>query len=164
MQINLLTENMQIWLSKSIQSELYASSLYKSLANQNERQGFFGAQKFYLKESADELTHYQKLADFANSMGWCAPIPAIEAVTEVVYSIGTALQISFETELALLRQYQEFYKAAEEEDCITAQFLLQFMEIQRLAVGEYMDLRTRYQRCGMNEAAILEFDEYMGEK
>ena len=107
MLINLLSENMQMWLNKSIESELYASSLYKSLANQMERQGFFGARDFYLKESADELTHYQKLSDFCNDMGWVASIPKIDAVTETVMSIGMALQISYETEMALLKQYKK---------------------------------------------------------
>jgi ferritin len=62
-------------------------------------------------------------------------------------------------------QYQDFYEAAEEMgDCITSQFVLQFLEIQRKSVGEFGDFISRYERCGMNEGAILEFDEFLKEK
>lgn len=160
---SLLSPTMRELLMQSIGEELYASSLYKSLANQNERLGFFGARDFYLKESADELTHYQRISDFMNAMGDMADIPKIEAIKDKITTIGEALHISYETELDLLNHYKEFYKKAEEEDCAVAQFLLQFIEIQRLSVGEFGDLISRYERCGSNEAAILEFDEYMKE-
>ena len=161
---NLLTAELTDWLQKSIASELYASHLYKHIANQLQRLGFFGAQKFWLKESADELTHYQIHVDFMNDMGTVAMLPAIQPIKESITSIEDALAIAYNTELALLMQYKEFYKIAEEQDCVVDVYLHQFLEIQRKAVGEYGDLIARYTRCGKNEAAILEFDEYLGEQ
>lgn len=161
---NLLSENMQMWFRKSIGSELYAQNLYRHLANQLERMGFFGAKKFYLKESAEEGEHYQRLADIVNEMGWVAPVPAVEAITDGVDSIGTALQIAYETEKDLMGQYRQFYEKAEDEDCALSESLLFFLRIQRESVGMYADLISRYERCLGNPAAILEFDEYMGEK
>lgn len=73
MATQLLKPEIKIWLEKSLASELYVSNLYKHFANQLQRLGYFGAQKYYLKESADELSHYQKLADYCNDMGWVAP-------------------------------------------------------------------------------------------
>lgn len=161
---NLLTAELTDWLQKSIESELYASHLYKHIANQLQRLGFFGAQKFWLKESADELTHYQIHVDFMNDMGTVAMLPAIQPIKESITSIEDALAISYNIELALLMLYKEFYKIAEEQDCIVDIYLHQFIDIQRKAVGEYGDLIARYTRCGKNEAAILEFDEYLGEQ
>jgi ferritin len=161
---NLLTAEMTEWLQKSISSELYASHLYKHIANQMQFVGFFGAQKYWLKESADELTHYQIHVDFMNDMGTVAQLPAIQPIKENISTIEDALAVAYNTELALLNQYKEFYKIAEEQDCIVDVYLHQFIEIQRKAVGEYGDLIARYTRCGKNEAAILEFDEYLEEK
>lgn len=160
---NLLTAEMTEWLQKSIASELYASHLYKHIANQMQFVGFFGAQKYWLKESADELTHYQIHVDFMNDMGTVAQLPAIQPIKENISTIEDALAVAYNTELALLNQYKEFYKIAEEQDCIVDVYLHQFIEIQRKAVGEYGDLIARYTRCGKNEAAILEFDEYLSE-
>ena len=50
---------------------------------------------------------------------------------------------------------------AEEEDCVVAQFLLQFMEIQRKAVGEYGDLLAKY-KIAEESKEILFFDKSMG--
>lgn len=161
---SLLSAPMKKWLQKSIASELYASNLYKHIANQLQRLGYFGAQAYYLKESADELTHYQKLVDFVNDMGDVADVEAVPKMTDSIESIEDALSVAYETELDLLNQYKEFIEAAEDVDCTVEQFLLQFIEIQRLSVGEYGDFISRYNRCGKNEAAILEFDEYLSEK
>jgi len=161
---DLLSDKIKKWFEKSAHSELFASNLYRYISNQEQRLGFFGAQKYYANESADELTHYQILADFCNDMGWVLPMPSIEAIKSPVNSIESALELQYKAEYDLLKQYEEFYDIAETEDCITAQFLLQFLEIQRKSVGEIGDLISRYNKCGANEAAILEFDEYLGEK
>ena len=160
---SLLSTEVRDWLQKSISSELYASHLYKSLANQLQRRGLFNIQKFFLGESADELKHYQILVDYMNDRNDCADLPMIPPIADRIIDAGDALRIAYETELNLLNQYIEFYEKAEDEymDCITAQFLLQFIEIQRKAVGEYGDLNSRYEK---NKNDVFEFDEYMGEK
>lgn len=161
---SLLTPKMKLWLQKSIESELYAANMYKHIANNLQRVGYFGSQSYFLNESADELRHYQILVDFINDMGDVAEMPKVDAINDKIQSIGDALDIAYEIEYDLYKQYNQFYKLAEETDCAIGQFLLQFIEIQRKSVGEYGDLLSRYARCGKNEAAILEFDEYLSEK
>lgn len=157
--ISLLKPEIKLWLEKSITSELYASNLYKHFANQLQYLGFFGAQKFYLSESEDELKHYQIIVDYANDMGDWLKVPMIPPPPDIILSIGDALRISYETEKKLLMQYQEFYEEAEGMgDCITAQFTLQFLEIQRKAVGEYGDLISRYEVAERTNEIIL-FDK-----
>jgi len=158
---SLLNANMKKWLQKSIESELYASNLYKHLANQLQRLGLFGTQAFFLNESADELKHYQIVVDFINDMGDVASMPKVDACADKVTCIGDALDIAYETEYDLLEQYKEFYDIAEEDDCIVGQFLLQFIEIQRKSVGEYGDLLSKYAIAKENKE-ILFFDKQMG--
>lgn len=160
---SLLKPEVKMLLNKSIASELYASNLYKHLAAQMQRSGYFGAQKFFEKESADELSHYYILRNYLSDMGDIADMPQIDSVMDIALGIGTALQIAYDTERALLFQYQEIYESVEDDmsDCITAQFLLQFLEIQRKAVGEFGDLISRFEK---NPSDTLEFDEYLSEK
>ena len=160
----LLSTEEKEWLMKSLESELYASNLYRHIANNLERLGFFGAKEYYLKESADELKHSQIIVDFYNQMGSVAPMPKVDAIADKVSSIEDALALQMEAEYDLLKQYQEMYDEIEEKNCIIAQFVLQFLEIQRVSYGEVGDLISRYNRCGSNEAAILEFDEFLKEK
>jgi ferritin len=161
---NLLSPSMKKGLQKAIYAELYQSNLWKHTANNLQRLGFFGGQKYFLSESAEELTHYQIFVDFINDMGDVADIPKIDAIEDEIDSIATALQVAYDTELGLYNQYKKFYEEAEDEDCGVAIFLQQFVTIQLKAVGAYGDLISRYNRCGTNEAAILEFDRYLSKQ
>lgn len=161
---SLLSPDMKLLLQKGVQHELYASNLYKSFANQCQKMGLFNAQKFFLNESADELTHYQILQDYFNDRNDCADIPTIDAIEDRILSLGDALRIAYETELSLLDFYVKAYEDAEDKmkDCVTAQFLLQFIEIQRKAVGEFGDLLGYYNSIEMNKN--IEMDKFFHEK
>jgi ferritin len=161
---NLLSPSMKKGLQKAIYAELYQSNLWKHIANHLQRLGYFGGQKYFLAESAEELTHYQIFVDFINDMGDVADVPKIDAIEDEIDSIGTALQVAYDMELDVYNQYKKFYKEAEEEDCAVGIFMQQFVTIQLKAVGAYGDLISRYNRCGTNEAAILEFDRYLSKQ
>jgi len=159
---SLLSANMKKGLQSAIQAELYQSHLWKHLANQLQRLGFFGSQKYFLAESAEELTHYQIIVEFINDMGDVASVPSIEAITDKVESIGDALDIGYETELDVLNQYKKIYKQAEEEDSAVAIFLQQFITIQVKAVGQYGDLLAKY-KIAEETKEILEFDQHIAD-
>lgn len=143
--------------------ERYASNLYAHLANQMQRIGYFGAAKFFKGESADELEHYGKLADYFNDRGSIAPVPAIDAMDDTAITLEEALTIAFETERDLGDLYAKWYGLVLPKDPITAQFLLQFLEIQRTSIGEYGDLLSRLNLCGDDKAALLMLDNELGE-
>lgn len=159
---SLLSANMKKGLQDALQVELYQSNLWKHLANHLQRLGFFGSQKYFLTESAEELTHYQIIVDFMNDMGDVADVPAIEAIKDKIDTIGDALEIGYETELDVLNQYKDLYKMAEEEDCAVAIFLQQFVTIQVKAVGQYGDLLAKYKVAEATKE-ILEFDEHIND-
>jgi ferritin len=159
---SLLSKDMKEGLNDAVQVELQQSSLWKSLANQMQRLGYFGSQKYFLAESAEELTHYQMHVEFMNDMGDCADLPKIDAVNDKVKTIGDALEIGYEIELDVYNQYKEFYEKAASEDVVVAQYLLQFLEIQRKAVGHYGDLLAKY-KVAEETKEILEFDQHIND-
>lgn len=159
---SLLSPAMKKGMQDAVYIELYQSNLWKSLANQLQRLGLFGSQKYFLAESAEELTHYQMHVEFMNDMGDCADLPKIDAVTDKVTDIGDALEIGYNTELDVYNQYKDFYEKAEDEDVSVAQYILQFIEIQRKAVGHYGDLLAKY-KIAEQTKEILEFDEHISD-
>jgi ferritin len=161
---NLLSPSMKKGLQKAIYAELYQSNLWKHIANNLQRLGYFGGQKYFLAESAEELTHYQIFVDFINDMGDVADVPKIDAIEDEIDSMAAALQVAYDMELDVYNQYKRFYEEADEEDCAVGIFMQQFVTIQLKAVGDYGDLISRYNRCGTNEAAILEFDRYLSKQ
>ncbi len=148
-------------LDDAIHSELYASNLYKHVANRLQKLGYFGAQKFFLAESATELEHYQINVQFQNDVGAVAEVPAIEAMDEPINSLRDALELGYETELQLYEDYKSWYKQAS-SDSVVQQFLLQFLELQRKSVGEYGDLIARLNQAGDDKAALLLIDQELG--
>lgn len=159
---SLLSPAMKKGMQDAVYAELYQSNLWKSLANQLQRLGLFGSQKYFLAESAEELTHYQMHVEFMNDMGDCADLPKIDAVTDKVTDIGDALEIGYNTELDVYNQYKDFYEKAADEDVAVAQYILQFIEIQRKAVGHYGDLLAKYKIADQTKE-ILEFDEHISD-
>ena len=159
---SLLSSNMKKGLNQAIYHELYQSHLWNHIANKLQRVGLFGTQKYFIKEAAEELTHYTIIVNFINDMGDCADMPEIEAIKESVNSIGDALEIGYETEKEVYDFYKKLYQEAEDEDCVVAQFLLQFLNIQVTALGTYGDLLAKY-KIAAETKEILEFDEHMSE-
>jgi ferritin len=159
---SLLSPEMKKGMQDAVYIELYQSNLWKSLANQLQKLGLFGSQKYFLAESAEELEHYQMHVEFMNDMGDCADLPKIDAVNDKVTDIGDALEIGYNTELDVYNQYKDFYEKAQEEDVSVAQYILQFIEIQRKAVGHYGDLLAKY-KIAEQTKEILEFDEHISD-
>lgn len=160
---SLLSSNLRKGINQAIYHELYQSHLWNFISNRLQRVGLFGTQKYFLKEAAEELTHYTILVNFMNDMGDCADMPAIEAIKEKIENIEDALTIGYETEKDVYDFYKELYEQAEDEDCTVGQFLLQFIQIQREAVGSYADFLAKY-KIAFETKEILEFDEYMSEQ
>lgn len=148
-------------LDDAVHSELYASNLYKHIANELQRIGYFGANKFFLKESADELEHYQRHVEFQNDVGTVAKVPMIEPMDEPIKTLSDAIETGYETELQLYNDYKKWYGQAA-GDPVVQQFLLQFLEIQRTSVGEYGDLLARIQLVDGDKAGMLLIDQELG--
>lgn len=157
----LISSDLKTTLDEAIHAELYAANLYKHIANQVQRLGYLGAQKFFLKESESELEHYQLHAQFQNDVGTVAKVPMVEAMTESIASFSDAMELAYETELELYNNYKGWYSQAA-KDPVVQQFLLQFLEIQRSSVGEYGDLLARIQLVDGDKAGMLLIDQELG--
>ena len=157
----IISQECKDMLDDAVHSELYASNLYKHIANELQRIGYFGAKKFFLKESADELEHYQRHVEFQNDVGTVAKVPMIEAMNEPIKTLSDAIETGYETELQLYNDYKKWYGQAS-DDPVVQQFLLQFLEIQRTSVGEYGDLLARIQLVDQDKAGMLLIDQELG--
>jgi len=157
----IISQECKDMLDDAVHSELYASNLYKHVANELQRLGYFGATKFFLKESADELVHYQLHVEFQNDVGTVAKVPMIEAMNDPIKSLSDAIETGYETELELYNDYKKWYGQTS-DDPVVQQFLLQFLEFQRTSVGEYGDLLSRIQLMDGDKAGMLLIDQELG--
>jgi ferritin len=142
----------------ALEKEMLASHTYRHFATKMQMMGYFGTQSFFLHESNDELTHFQKLVDFLNDVGFEAEMPAIPSIDADASSLMASLKSAFDMEQELLNLYVDIYKM---NDPITQQIILEFIEIQRKAVGEYGDLIARLEIIKDDPCGLIIFDQEM---
>ena len=157
---SLLSSAEKTILNSAIYEELFASNVYKHIANQLQRLGYFGAQKFFLTESSHELEHYQKLVDYMDERGDVATVPAISAPSVKIKSLVDAVTAAYDIEAELGTKYEDWYKKS--YNVTTQQFLLQYIEKQRVSVGEFGGLLARLELVKDDSAGILMIDAEMG--
>jgi len=163
MKPSLLSASDKKKLNQAVEHELFASNFYKYAASCSQRQGLFGAQKFFEAESADELTHYYKLRNFFNDRGDEADMPQIDAVEfkEGIDLMGI-LDAAYELEKDLGEFYNDFYFAT--KDATVQVQIHDFVEFQTKAVGEYGDLLARLSLVSECPGGLLIFDQELGNK
>lgn len=150
-------------LAEAVHAELRVAHLYKHIANQMQRVGYFGASKWFRAESAEELEHYQKLVDYLNDRGSVATLPALEVFEDTIPDLKTAITRAYGEENALGDRYAKWFATLVTADPIAAHFLLQFLEIQRTSTGEYGDWLSRITLANGDPAALLQIDRELGE-
>ena len=121
--------------------ELTASHVYQHLTNRMKTLGYFGAEAFFLKESLDERTHYNKLAQFMNDLNCELEVSNLMPVTSDVANIGDALDMAYKMEADLLAEYERV--CCMDISRKTVILLQDMINIQVGAVGEYGDLINR---------------------
>ena len=127
-------------LNEAYKNELIASHTYRALANCMQGHGYFGAQSYFLGESADELSHAQKVSDYMNDMGAEAETPTLPAIETDVENLKSALEEAMDMEKALKGKYEKWYENA---SVSTQIFIIEMIKIQTKSVGEYGDLLAR---------------------
>jgi ferritin len=134
-------------LNEAVQRELYASNFYKYAASCCQKQGLFGAQKFFEGEAADETTHYYKVRDFMNDMGDEAEMPEIMEVEFKKEKLADIFSAAYDLEKDLGDFYNKFYFGTK---CAPVQtFLIKMVDIQRKSVGEYGDKIAQLEQYGV---------------
>lgn len=160
MKLSLLSSIDKDLLNEAVERELYASNHYKYAASCLQKQGYFGCQKYFEGESADELEHYYKIRDFFNDRGDEADMPSIDEVEFQDESLFGIFMTSLQLEKELGDFYNRFYQTT--KDAAVQVFLMDFVKIQTKSIGEYGDLIARLNLCMGNPAAYLIFDQELG--
>lgn len=114
--------------------------LYKHLAIAMQAVGYFGAQEYFDKESAEENEHAQKHIQFLNDMGVKAKLPTLSPESESQTTLYDAIDLAYENEKDLLDYYKDMYKAEVMENPQVAEHLHFFIKTQVDAVGLYGDI------------------------
>jgi len=149
----LLSEGNIRFINERVAGELSAEAMYRMIANVAQNMGLFGVQAWALKSAEEEAGHYQTLVNIANDYGIVAnynvDIKTPPSTLEEIIEVATL------AERDLYLKYSEGAKSF--EDVGIHEVCLEFVKIQRLAVGEMLDIKAKYELKG----DIYAFDKYM---
>lgn len=146
MKTNLLPSADQKRLTEAGERERQASANYKYFANCAQSNGLFGFQKFFDKESADELTHYDILRDFANDMGMELSVPMTTEPELEAENGRELLAAGYKMEKDLLDFYSDWHSTT--KNAAVQVMLIKFIKIQTKSVGGYADMFVQYDKYG----------------
>lgn len=139
MKKSLLSESCLKSLNQGVEFELGHFYLYKVLANKMQQSGYHGAQAYFLKESNEELEHYQKHVDFINDMGGLAKLPTL-APESFSGELDDAMKDAYDNEYDLLKFYKKLWKSEAMENPEIAEHINFYLKTQVEHVGFYGDL------------------------
>lgn len=124
--------------------------------------GYFGAQKHFLAESAEEIEHYQKVVDFLNDAGVIVDFGPIEAIDVTGETLGDLLVAAYNQEVLTEDEYSNLANMCMGEDHVVYDFAIHVLQHQRKSVGEYGDLIARYETVKDNTSGVLTIDKELG--
>ena len=122
-----------------IASEYDASFMYKGMSNWAQGVGFEKASSFYASESADELTHSDKLQKYLVDWNVIVEIPEIPAPRVEYGNLVQTIEEAYKAEYSLYEKYEDMAKKMFSLDLCTFALLQEMLAIQLKAVTEYSD-------------------------
>ena len=154
--MKILTEKDLKGINGGVAKEMLHHLSYLLLANCMQKAGYFGFQKLFLRESAEELEHYQKHVNFVNDIGDMAIMPSSFDLPSVVKTPVEAVKTAMDLEFALLDYYDNLYSSS--DTSIVKTHLKFYIDTQVEAVGYYKDLMTRIKASEDDKCALLIID------
>lgn len=140
MKPNTLSKETIEYLQERVLDEYTAEHHYRAGSHIMKNLGYMKAAKFFLDESNSEITHAQKVLDYAAQWNVFLQIPALEAA-RVSPQLDVFIGESYELEYALLEKYMEDAKECFAMGDLTTFALMQDMiAIHNEAVAEYSDM------------------------
>ena len=160
---NVLSPDVTKMLIERIGDEYTAHYFYNSAANWCAGAGYLKAAVFFTTETANELTHAQKLQKYLVNWNVLPVIPKVE--THVDFgNLPEIIERAYELELDLYKKYIADSQVLFTSDLATFDFLQEFRGIQTESVAEYSDLLNALQLIDIDKRLdLLHFEElYLG--
>lgn len=155
-------------LNRQITNERQNSAIYAALGNGFDVLNLTGLAKFARENSAEELTHADRIRDYLIDRYGSPIIDALEAApmpkADMLEAPFVFFEMALKREQVTTEQIKTIYDLAEDaDDPQTCQFLLWFLEEQTKSEREFSELSARALFAQGCPAAILAMDHELGE-
>jgi len=147
-------------LTSRICDEYKAFYFYKAASNWCNEKGYLKAGKYFAEESADELTHSEKLEKFIRDWNVIPELDAIEKPVLEFSGLVDVIEQAYEMEYELYEAYEDTSKEVFKIGDLCAFDLLQeFRTIQKDSVAKYSDFLNQLELIDANDKFQLFYFE-----
>jgi ferritin len=114
-------------------------AFYKQLSAVANKLGFLKAEKYFLAESQEEATHFDKWQDYIVGRGNDFEVPSIEAPSDSSKDLYQLIESALSKEIEVSEMYSEAAIKVMALDQLVYQEMLDFLKIQNEAIKTYTD-------------------------
>jgi len=152
-------------LSEQMGMELESSQIYIGMAVWCDQVSLLGASSWFMKQGAEEYTHYQKLLAFAMDCGNSITLHPINGVETEFDSLLDCFAKTVEHEKTVWRSLQKIYDAALKANDVEVRVLLEgFLQEQIEEVRTVTNVYNRLKLVGTDGTGILLIDQELGKR
>lgn len=112
---------------------------YKQLSAIANKLGFLKAEKYFLTESQEEATHFDKWQSYITGRGNDFQVPDMEAPKEKAKDLYELIELSLQKEIEVSEMYEDAAQKMMGIDQLTYQEMIDFLKIQNEAAKAYTD-------------------------
>jgi len=156
--------SLQKMLQDQMNRELANHQLYKQMSFVMEQKGFFGFAGFYKLQAMDENGHHRMFSEYLLDRG-ILPVPSNQAAPKVEGTTPKELaSAGLEREKETTKEIWAIRKKADDVgDAATHHWIQRLVAEQIEEEKTFQDMLTRLELIGNDTAALLEYDEEIGE-
>lgn len=160
----MISEKLQNSINTQINAEMWSSNLYLSMSYYLGHAGFPGCAHWMQKQSAEELEHAQRLADYMLSRGEHPKVSAIAAVPEKWDDVNSLFRHALQHEQHVSELINKLYKQAlNEEDYATQDMLMWFVREQVEEEQNVQEIIDKLSRCTCG-CCLLKIDNELAKR
>lgn len=164
----LISDTTEKLLQHQLGIEYQAATTYLAMSNICDVLGIFGCKKYFLAQSVEEMSHYQKVADFLLDRNAVPQVPQILAVDPTQWTdLRTILYAYYNHEILVENSWKKVAQVVriQEKDDLVYTFSQEFLKEQLQEVSTVIDLISTFETLSLGGNigyATGRLDEIMG--
>lgn len=161
----MISEKIQSAVNTQITAEMWSSNLYLSMAYYLQQQGFEGFAHWMKKQSAEELEHAHKLADYLAERGGVVKIDKIDVVPQGWGSAAEVFEHAYKHEChvsALIDSLVDLARA--EKDKASENFFMWYVNEQVEEEANVLAIVEKFKMINGNISGILFMNGQLGQR
>lgn len=161
----MISEKIQSAVNTQITAEMWSANLYLSMAYYLQREGFEGFAHWMKKQSAEELEHAYKLADFLTNRGGVVKIDKIDVVPQGWGSVAEVFDHVYKHECHVSSLIDELVALArEEKDNASENFFMWYVNEQVEEESNVLGIVEKLKMIDGNISGIMFMNNKLGQR